>query len=182
MSSDPNPAQQEGINPEKWPQDEKSTHSQHGQQQRQQSVDSSESESLYEIQPVRSERQVHPEYRGTGDGMLTPQISRMSHNSLARRVTTRGTTGTTDPNFEVDWDGEDDPQNPWNWSLPYTAMCIAFLSYNTLVMYVITLVGGYIFVLLIVWFIVSCFQPVIPPAQRKSPKNSASPKQSSHWV
>ncbi|KUL82940.1 hypothetical protein ZTR_10396 [Talaromyces verruculosus] len=129
MSSD---TQQEG-NPEKWPQDQKPTHYQHGQQQRQQSVDSSESESLYEIQPVRSERQVHPELRGTGDGMLTPQISRMSHNSLARRVTTRGTTGTTDPNFEVDWDGEDDPQNPWNWSLPYTAMCIAFLSYNTLV-------------------------------------------------
>ncbi|KAI7977745.1 hypothetical protein EIK77_009285 [Talaromyces pinophilus] len=133
MSSD---TSQEG-NPEKWPQDEKPTHYQHGQQQRQQSVDSSESESLYEIQPVRSERQIHPELRGTGDGMLTPQISRMSHNSLARRVTTRGTTGTTDPNFEVDWDGEDDPQNPWNWSLPYTAMCIAFLSYNTLVMYVI---------------------------------------------
>lgn len=136
MSSDPNSAQQEGNNSEKWHQDEKPTLNQRGQQQRQQSLVSSDSESLYEIRPVRSERQVHPELRGTGDGMLTPQISRMSHNSLARRVTTRGTTGTTDPNFEVDWDDEDDPQNPWNWSLPYTAMCIGFLSYNTLVMYV----------------------------------------------
>lgn len=138
MSFDPKAAKQEGNNAEKWLQDEKSTYNQNGQQQRQQSVDSSESESLYEIQPVRSEQQAHPEYRGTGDGMLTPQISRISHNSLARRVTTRGTAGTSDPNFEVDWDDENDPQNPWNWSLPYTAMCIAFLSYNTLVMYVST--------------------------------------------
>lgn len=142
MSSDSKSAQQEGNshgnNSEKWTQDEKVTHNEHGQQQRQQSLGSSDSESLFEIRPVRSERQVHPELRGTGDGLLTPQISRMSHNSLARRVTTAGTTGTTDPNFEVDWDDENDPENPWNWSLPYTAMCIGFLSYNTLVMYVIT--------------------------------------------
>lgn len=95
---------------------------------------SSESGSLYEIQPVRREHQVHSELRGTGDGILTPQISRISCNSLAGRIPTTGTTGTTDPSFEVDWDGEDDTENPWNWSLPYTAMCIAFLSYNTLVM------------------------------------------------
>lgn len=94
-----------------------------------------DNDSLYaEIQPVRSEHQVHSELRGTGDGLLTPQISHMSHStSLARRITT---AGATDPDFEVDWDGENDPENPWNWSLPYTGMCIGFLSWNTLVMYV----------------------------------------------
>ncbi|KAL1961237.1 hypothetical protein VTO42DRAFT_3183 [Malbranchea cinnamomea] len=66
--------------------------------------------------------------------IITPQISRVSHQpSLSRKVTSIGTTGTSDPNFEVDWDGEDDPNNPHNWSLAYKGMAIAFLSWNTLV-------------------------------------------------
>lgn len=65
--------------------------------------------------------------------VLTPtvsKVSRASFSSLARRVTSVGTTGTTDPNFEVDWE-EDDPQNPNNWSLKYKGMVIGFLSWNT---------------------------------------------------
>lgn len=65
---------------------------------------------------------------------LTVQASRTSAPSLAQRVTSIGTTGTADPEFEVDWEGENDPAHPTNWSLKYRAMAITFLSWNTLVM------------------------------------------------
>lgn len=53
--------------------------------------------------------------------------------SLSQRVTTIPTSATADPNYEVDWDGEDDPVNPKNWTFKYKAMGITFLSWNTLV-------------------------------------------------
>ena len=65
---------------------------------------------------------------------LAPQASRESQQpSLPHKGTFIGTTGTSDPNFEVDWEGEDDPENPRNWSVPYRGMVLAFLSWNTLV-------------------------------------------------
>lgn len=67
---------------------------------------------------------------------LTAHASRISHMSLSERVTTIPTNATSDPNFEVDWDSEDDPVNPKNWSMGYTAMGILFLSWNTLIVYV----------------------------------------------
>lgn len=114
--------------PEKWPEKVDRNHS----------IVSSDGDS--EIEPVESHgRQYQDVLRygpvmGIDDKILTPQVSRLSHNSLARKVTSVGTTGTTDPNFEVDWEDENDPENPWNWSLGYTAMCVTFLSWNTLVM------------------------------------------------
>lgn len=67
---------------------------------------------------------------------LTQRISRLSEPepSLTRRVTSHGTSGTSDPSYEVDWEGDNDPENPKNWSLAYKAMCIAFLSWNTVIM------------------------------------------------
>ena len=65
---------------------------------------------------------------------LTAQVSRASGPDLVQRVTSIGTTGTMDPQFEVDWDGENDPANPTNWSLKYRGMAISFLSWNTLIM------------------------------------------------
>jgi hypothetical protein len=62
------------------------------------------------------------------------ELSLQLQPSLTARVTSVGTTGTTDPNFEVDWDDENDPENPQNWSLRYKAMAISFLSWNTLIM------------------------------------------------
>ncbi|KAL2821061.1 major facilitator superfamily domain-containing protein [Aspergillus granulosus] len=59
--------------------------------------------------------------------------SRMSEPSLTRRVTSIGTTGTSDPNYEVDFEDENDPANPKNWTLKYKAMAITMLSWNTLV-------------------------------------------------
>lgn len=59
---------------------------------------------------------------------LNTRASRLSEPSLARKVTSIGTTGTTDPNFEVDYEGDDDQANPKNWSFRYKAMAMAFLS------------------------------------------------------
>ncbi|OGE57808.1 hypothetical protein PENARI_c001G02537 [Penicillium arizonense] len=64
---------------------------------------------------------------------LTARASRTSHMSLSERVTTIMTNATADPNYEVDWEGEDDPENPKNWTLGYKAMGIFFLAWNTLV-------------------------------------------------
>lgn len=58
-------------------------------------------------------------------------VSRTSQPSLAGRVTSVGTTGTTtDPDYEVDWE-EKDLENPRNWPLWYKGVVVAFLSWNT---------------------------------------------------
>ncbi|OAX77740.1 hypothetical protein ACJ72_07958 [Emergomyces africanus] len=64
------------------------------------------------------------------DGITTRQISRISLPPLSRKATSLGTTGTTDPNFEVDWE-ENDPGNPRNWSIKAKGMSTAFLSWST---------------------------------------------------
>lgn len=38
----------------------------------------------------------------------------------------------------VSWDGKDDPANPMNWTLAYKSLVIAIVSYNTWVVYVVT--------------------------------------------
>ncbi|KAL6234420.1 hypothetical protein BDW75DRAFT_241138 [Aspergillus navahoensis] len=58
--------------------------------------------------------------------------SRLSEPELARRLTSIGTTGTMDPNYEIDFEDGYDQANPKNWSLKYKGMAIAMLSYNTL--------------------------------------------------
>ena len=71
--------------------------------------------------------------RRANDGiedMLTPQLSREVSHVLARRTTS---ARTSDPNFEVDWDSDDDPENPLNWSTWYKGLVIIALSWSTLV-------------------------------------------------
>ncbi|RDW93273.1 MFS transporter [Aspergillus mulundensis] len=65
-------------------------------------------------------------------GRTITSHSRISEPELARRLTSIGTTGTMDPNYEVDFEDENDQANPKNWSLKYKGMAIAMLSYNTL--------------------------------------------------
>ncbi|KGO76478.1 Major facilitator superfamily domain, general substrate transporter [Penicillium italicum] len=64
---------------------------------------------------------------------LTARVSQTSHMSLSERVTTIATNATADPDYEVNWDGDDDPENPKNWNSKYKSMGILFLSWNTLV-------------------------------------------------
>lgn len=63
---------------------------------------------------------------------LTAHASQASGPS-GHRVASAATTGTLDPRFEVDWDGENDPTHPKNWSMKYRAMAVVFLSWNTLI-------------------------------------------------
>ena len=62
---------------------------------------------------------------------LTPQLSQAANRPpLSRIATSIGTTGTTDPNYEVDWE-EDDSENPRNWPLWYKGIVIGFISWST---------------------------------------------------
>lgn len=65
---------------------------------------------------------------------LSAHASRLSQPSLARKITSIATNGTSDPNYEVDFEDETDRMNPKNWSLKYKAFGLAVLSYNTLIM------------------------------------------------
>lgn len=67
------------------------------------------------------------------DAIAKTLTARPSHMSLSERVTTIATNATADPDYEVDWDGEDDPENPKNWNFRYKSMGILFLSWNTLI-------------------------------------------------
>ncbi|KAI9735910.1 MAG: hypothetical protein M1834_001376 [Cirrosporium novae-zelandiae] len=67
---------------------------------------------------------------------LSPQISPVSWNltepPLSRKATSIGTAGTSNPNFEIDFD-DNDPLNPHNWSIWYKGLTLGFVSFSTLV-------------------------------------------------
>ncbi|ODH34732.1 hypothetical protein ACO22_03053 [Paracoccidioides brasiliensis] len=65
------------------------------------------------------------------DKIITPQISRASQPPLSTKITSVGTTGTSDPHYEVDWEDEHDPANPRNFRLRSKAMMIGCLSWST---------------------------------------------------
>ena len=41
------------------------------------------------------------------------------------------TNGTNNPHYEVDWDDENDPENPRNWSIWYKGFTIFSISWST---------------------------------------------------
>jgi MFS family permease len=55
---------------------------------------------------------------------------------LSREATSFGTIGTHPPEFEVDWDGPNDPMNPINWPIWYKGLTIGFVSWGTWVVVV----------------------------------------------
>lgn len=64
-----------------------------------------------------------------------PSVLHQTQSAL-QRVTSIGTTGTNDPDHEVDWDDDKDPENPRNWPLLYRAISMTMLSFNTLTVWV----------------------------------------------
>jgi hypothetical protein len=68
---------------------------------------------------------------------VSPAIGAGAAPELGKVITGRsvGTTGTTDPAFEVDYeeDGSDDPRQ---WKMTYKAMIIFFVSYSTMIVLV----------------------------------------------
>ncbi|KAI9670479.1 MAG: hypothetical protein M1817_004346 [Caeruleum heppii] len=57
--------------------------------------------------------------------------SRSIRPQLSRQATSIKTCATSDPAFEVDFDGEDDRDNPRNWPLWYRGLIIGLLSFST---------------------------------------------------
>jgi multidrug resistance protein len=62
---------------------------------------------------------------------LTPHISRASQPPLSKKVTTRGSTLTQDPSFEVDFE-PGDPKDPRNWPIWYKCFVLFSVSFGTL--------------------------------------------------
>ena len=51
--------------------------------------------------------------------------------TFSRNATSINTTGTNNPDFEVDWDDGNDQLNPRNWPVWYKGMTIGFISWST---------------------------------------------------
>lgn len=65
---------------------------------------------------------------------LTPQVSGIpAGRQLSRGAASVITTDTTDPDFEIDWEDENDPSNPRNWPIWYKALTLGFISWSTFV-------------------------------------------------
>ena len=63
---------------------------------------------------------------------FTQQVSVVSPRpALPRRATSIGSTTISDPAFEIDWEDDDDPQNPRNWPTWYKGLAIGFISWGT---------------------------------------------------
>ncbi len=84
---------------------------------------------------IRAESIAGPNH-GPQETALAPQQSKAPGEYLLRKVTSTGSTGANNPEFEVNWDGEDDPMNPRNWSRWYKGLVIAFVSWGTWVVVV----------------------------------------------
>lgn len=68
---------------------------------------------------------------------LPPRLSRVFEEPpLSPEASTVGADGIHQPDFEVDWDGEDDPTNPLNWPLWYKGLTVGFMSWCTCVVVV----------------------------------------------
>ena len=50
---------------------------------------------------------------------------------FSRKATSTNTTGTNNPDFEVDWDDGNDQSNPRNWPVWYKGLTIGFISWST---------------------------------------------------
>lgn len=50
---------------------------------------------------------------------------------VSNRADSIATNGTNNPDYEVDWDDENDPKNPRNWSIWYKGFTIFSISWST---------------------------------------------------
>lgn len=50
---------------------------------------------------------------------------------FSNKAASVGTNGTNNPDYEVDWDDENDPMNPRNWPMWYKGFTIFSISWST---------------------------------------------------
>ena len=63
---------------------------------------------------------------------VTPEVLPLSLRLvISNNAASIATNATNDPDYEVDWDGENDPMNPRNWSIWYKAFTIFCISWST---------------------------------------------------
>ena len=64
--------------------------------------------------------------------IVTPDVLPRSLRPVVSNIAASiATNATNDPDYEVDWDGENDPMNPRNWSIWYKAFTIFCISWST---------------------------------------------------
>jgi len=54
-----------------------------------------------------------------------------TYSTYSKNALSTHTANTQLPDFEVDWEDDNDPQNPQNWPVWYKAMAIAAISWGT---------------------------------------------------
>lgn len=73
-----------------------------------------------------------PEQEGPAQDLAGPEQEPVAlQPTFSKNAVSVNTTGTNNPEFEVDWDGDDDSMNPRNWSIWYKGMTIGFISWST---------------------------------------------------
>lgn len=74
---------------------------------------------------------------GDPEKAWTPQTYQApGEDALSVKAASVRTTGTNNPDFEVDWDDDNDPANPKNWPTWYKCVAVGFISWSTWVVVV----------------------------------------------
>ena len=77
---------------------------------------------------------VHDHVISTQDSQKdeAPDVLSMTLRPVFSNIATSiGTNGTNNPDYEVDWDDENDPMNPRNWPMWYKGFTIFSISWST---------------------------------------------------
>lgn len=73
-----------------------------------------------------------PEQEGPSEALAGPEpIPVALRPTFSKNAASINTTGTNNPDFEIDWEDENDPVNPRNWPIWYKGMTIGFISWST---------------------------------------------------
>lgn len=65
------------------------------------------------------------------NGVLSEPVPAILKTTISKTAASIKTTGTNNPDFEVDWDDDKDPMNPHNWPMWYKGLTIGFISWST---------------------------------------------------
>ena len=95
----------------------------------------SPSESKISVARTISIHETDQTHLGVEEGLSAVASHQSIGHPISRPTTTRASTVTNDPNFEIDWE-EDDPKNPINWPTWYKGLTIAAVSWGTFVVVV----------------------------------------------
>ncbi len=84
------------------------------------------------IEHVVSNRDNVPNQESPQEILASPEPLPVAlQSTISKNAASINTTGTNNPDFEVDWDDDNDPMNPRNWPIWYKGMTIGFISWGT---------------------------------------------------